>query len=56
LRAVLAANAAALYGFDLDALDPFAKRFGPLVSEIGQPLTAIPEEPNQALRLSTVPR
>ena len=56
LRAVLAGNAAALYGFDLDALDPFAERFGPLVSEIGQPLTTMPEEPNQALRLSTVPR
>jgi hypothetical protein len=56
LRAVLAGNAAALYGFDLDALDPFAERFGLLVSEIGQPLTTMPDEPNQALRLSTVPR
>jgi predicted TIM-barrel fold metal-dependent hydrolase len=31
-------NAAALYGFDVDALRPVAAQFGPLVSEISTPL------------------
>ncbi|HUY23387.1 MAG TPA: amidohydrolase family protein [Acidimicrobiales bacterium] len=34
------ANAAALYGFDLDALAPLAARFGPLVDEIAVPIDA----------------
>src|SRR5690606_28982586 len=38
LRQVLAGNAAALYGFDLDALDPWVAEHGPLVSELSEPL------------------
>jgi hypothetical protein len=32
------ANAAQLYGFDLDVLAPLAARFGPLVDEVAEPL------------------
>jgi hypothetical protein len=46
---VLAGNAAALYGFDLDALAEPASRLGPTVSEVSQPLTELPEHPNEAL-------
>lgn len=49
LRAVLAGNAAALYGFDLDALAGPASRLGPTVSEVSRPLTELPEHPNEAL-------
>jgi Amidohydrolase len=37
--AMLGGNAAALYGFDLDALAPIAARVGPSVEEISRPLT-----------------
>ena len=43
------ANAAALYGFDLDALAPLAAEVGPTVEEIAQPLVKLPDEPNEAL-------
>ena len=33
-----AGNAAALYGFDLDALAPIAARVGPTVTEVARPL------------------
>jgi len=49
LQAVLAGNAAALYGFDLDALRPLAEQVGPTVGELAQPLTELPENPNEAL-------
>ena len=49
LRQVLAGNAAGLYGFDLDALAGPASRLGPTVSEVSQPLTELPEHPNEAL-------
>ena len=49
LRQVLAGNAAALYGFDLGALAGPASRLGPTVSEVSQPLTELPEHPNEAL-------
>ena len=49
LRTVLAGNAAALYGFDLDALAGPASHLGPTVSEVSQPLTELPEHPNEAL-------
>jgi predicted TIM-barrel fold metal-dependent hydrolase len=49
LRAVLAGTAAALYGFDLDALAPIADRVGPTVAEVAEPLTSLPDEPNEAL-------
>jgi predicted TIM-barrel fold metal-dependent hydrolase len=36
-RMMLAGNAAALYDFDLDALAPLAKEYGPTVAEIDEP-------------------
>jgi hypothetical protein len=38
LRAILAGNAARVYGFDLEALAAIAARVGPLVSEVATPL------------------
>ena len=44
LRQVLGGNAAALYGFDLEALQPLAARFGPTVAELAVPYRGgIPE-------------
>ncbi|GAB1814845.1 hypothetical protein MUNTM_38850 [Mycobacterium sp. MUNTM1] len=42
-RRLLSENAAALYGFDLDLLNPVAQRIGPLVSDVHTPLDAYPE-------------
>jgi predicted TIM-barrel fold metal-dependent hydrolase len=50
LRAILAGNAARLYGFDLDALAPLADKIGPLVKDIAVPLDSLPDHPNEALR------
>jgi len=50
LREVLAGNAAKLYDFDLEALQPLANQYGPTVEEIATPLTKMPENPNMALR------
>jgi predicted TIM-barrel fold metal-dependent hydrolase len=49
LRKVLAENAAGMYGFDLEALAGTASRLGPTVAEVSQPLTDLPENPNEAL-------
>ena len=49
LQRVLGGDAAALYGFDLDALAPAAARLGPLVADIATPLSELPAEPNEAL-------
>ncbi len=49
LRKILGGNAAALYGFDINALSPYAKTFGPTVEEISVPLDKLPEHPNEAL-------
>ncbi len=49
LQQVLAGSAASLYGFDLDALAPLAAKFGPTVAELAEPLTELPEHPNEAL-------
>lgn len=43
LRQVLGGNAAALYGFDLDALRPLAAPVGPTVGELAEPYAGIPE-------------
>jgi predicted TIM-barrel fold metal-dependent hydrolase len=45
VEAMLAGNAARLYGFDLAALAPVAARVGPAVAEVARPLPAeeIPE-------------
>jgi predicted TIM-barrel fold metal-dependent hydrolase len=52
VQQILAGNAAEIYGFDLEALRPAADKFGPTVAEIAQPLTELPENPNQALQRS----
>jgi predicted TIM-barrel fold metal-dependent hydrolase len=44
LRRVLGGNAAAVYGFDLDALAPLAEQFGPTPEEIDVPLSTIPTD------------
>lgn len=46
---LLSANAAALYEFDLDKLAPYTAAIGPSVDELDQPLTELPENPNDAL-------
>jgi predicted TIM-barrel fold metal-dependent hydrolase len=50
MRKILATNAAKLYNFDLDALQPLADKFGPTVEEIRVPLTELPKNANEALR------
>jgi hypothetical protein len=42
--AMVGGNAAALYGFDLDALAPIATRVGPTVDEITHPLDKVPDD------------
>jgi predicted TIM-barrel fold metal-dependent hydrolase len=49
LRALLGGNAARLYNFDLAALAPLAKEFGPTPAELSTPLDELPEHPNEAL-------
>jgi predicted TIM-barrel fold metal-dependent hydrolase len=46
---MLAGTAADLYGFDLAKLRPLADQYGPTVGEVAQPLTELPDHPNQAL-------
>jgi hypothetical protein len=38
VQAMLALNAARAYGFDVDALRPLADKFGPLVTDVDEPL------------------
>jgi predicted TIM-barrel fold metal-dependent hydrolase len=49
LQQVLARSAAEVYRFDLNALKPLAEEFGPTVGELAEPLTELPEKPNEAL-------
>lgn len=56
LRAILAENVAALYGFDLGALAQYAAQHGPTVAEVAEPLTELPPNANQALRFATASR
>jgi len=44
LQRVLGGNAAAVYGFDLDALAPLADKVGPTVAELAEPLVEIPAD------------
>ncbi|MEV7470191.1 amidohydrolase family protein [Streptomyces kronopolitis] len=44
VAALLGANAARVYGFDLDVLAPLAARVGPAVAEIAEPLDKVPED------------
>ena len=39
VQMMLGGNAAALYGFDLDALRPLAQGIGPVVGEVARPLS-----------------
>ena len=39
VQRMLAGNAAALYGFDLDALAPIGAKIGPVVGEVARPLS-----------------
>ena len=43
VHAMLAGNAAAVYDFNLSALQPLAAQFGPLVSEVASGLDVIPD-------------
>jgi predicted TIM-barrel fold metal-dependent hydrolase len=43
VRAIVGGNAAALYGFDLAALQPLVDRIGPTVAEVATPLDVLPE-------------
>jgi predicted TIM-barrel fold metal-dependent hydrolase len=43
LRRVLGGNAAALYGFDVDRLQPIADRVGPTIAELAVPYEGVPE-------------
>jgi predicted TIM-barrel fold metal-dependent hydrolase len=49
VRKLLSENAAALYGFDLDALAPLAAKYGPTVAEIATPIDDVPEKELQRL-------
>ncbi len=49
MRKILAENAASLYRFDLAKLAPLAEAHGPTVAELAEPLTELPEHPNDAL-------
>ena len=47
-RGMLGANAAALYGFDLDVLAPIAAAIGPRVDDVAVPLATRPVWPGAA--------
>jgi predicted TIM-barrel fold metal-dependent hydrolase len=48
LRQILAGTAASVYGFDLAALVPVARRVGPTVGEIATPLDKLPDSHSPA--------
>jgi predicted TIM-barrel fold metal-dependent hydrolase len=48
LRTVLSENAAAVYGFDLDALAPIAEEHGPSIEELATPLAELPDNQSPA--------
>ncbi len=48
LRQVLAGNTAAVYGFDLAALQPIADAVGPTLAELATPLDELPENQSPA--------
>ena len=55
MERILSKNAAKLYDFDLEALRPRAEQFGPTHAEIAQPLTKLPDNPNEALLRAGAP-
>ncbi|WP_372514225.1 amidohydrolase family protein [Mycobacterium interjectum] len=44
VAAMVGGNAAAVYGFDLDALAPLVDRIGPTVAEVAEPLAVVPAD------------
>lgn len=48
LQEMLGANAAGVYGFDLDALGKLAGEIGPTVAEVATPLDAVPDDASSA--------
>jgi len=50
MRQVLSENAAAVYGFDLEALKPIAAKIGPTVAELAEPLTVVPDHQSPAFQ------
>jgi hypothetical protein len=49
MQKILAENVAALYDFNLPALAPLARQYGPTVEELAVPLEQLPDNPNEAL-------
>ena len=49
VRLMVGANAAAVYSFDVDALQAVADRVGPTVGEIAEPLRVPPAFPEQTV-------
>jgi hypothetical protein len=49
MQKILTDNVANLYDFDVSALKPLSDQFGPTEAELAQPLTELPEHPNEAL-------
>jgi hypothetical protein len=44
VAAMVGGNAAAVYGFDLDALAPLVDRIGPTLAEVAEPLPVVPAD------------
>ena len=55
MRRFLAGTAAELYDFDLVQLELIAAKHGPTLDELRQPLTQLPDNPNEALLAGAVP-
>ncbi|MBA2283192.1 MAG: amidohydrolase [Acidimicrobiia bacterium] len=53
---MLTTNAAKLYGFDLDALLPLARTFGPTVAEVATPIDAVPDKTLERLSADMDPK
>ena len=56
VRKLLSENAAALYGFDLDALAPLAAKVGPTVAEVATPIDDVPEKDLERLSADMDPK
>jgi hypothetical protein len=48
VAAMVGGTAAAVYGFDLQALAPLVDRIGPTVAEVADPLAAVPADASSA--------
>jgi hypothetical protein len=54
VRRMVSTNAADLYGFDIDSLQPIADRIGPTTSDVWQPLDEFPDSWCNAFALRPV--